>query len=393
MKNSLFSIIILHYNQPRYVMKAIDSVLCQDYPNLELVFADDGSTAIELQTIKDYIKTNKGDNIQNVIYSINEENVGTVKTINRAIKRCNGEHILFFAADDALYNQTVVSNFQKAFENAERNVYMISAQCFMMDINLEEQKEIFVNPTYAAGFNKFSSIQQYKVFCKQCFLAIGATAMRRDMFEKYGYFDEEYKYVEDWSYFLHLTRNGGQVKYIDFEALLHRDGGVSHFMCGDELPAHVLGYKYDMVRIMEREIIPYIKQFESQIVVTVLNWYACEKREYQLGGGTQETMPIKKLLTMFPSFYIQKWLLPVTGDWNLIFKTVKMTSYTAIMYIISYIICMFSSKVFATTFLLTYYILGTVLCIGIYCTLGMVLIKLGLTLLRYIKRILGRIKI
>ena len=104
MSDSLFSVIVLHYNQPRYVLAALESVLSQDYSNIEIVFADDASTAIELVEIKNYIEEHKGSNIKNVVYSINEENVGTVKTVNRAVKKCSGEHVLFFAADDALCN-------------------------------------------------------------------------------------------------------------------------------------------------------------------------------------------------------------------------------------------------------------------------------------------------
>ena len=69
-----FSIIVLHYNQPRYVFTALDSVLNQNYENIELIFADDASTTINLEKIQAYIEEHKNNNIKTVIYSINEEN-------------------------------------------------------------------------------------------------------------------------------------------------------------------------------------------------------------------------------------------------------------------------------------------------------------------------------
>lgn len=392
MKDTLFSIIVLHYNQPRYVLTALESVLCQDYSNIELVFADDASTSIDLEQIQNYIDKNKKENLKNVIYSINEENMGTVKTVNNAVKKCNGEHILFFAADDALFDSSVISNFKSAFDKASDNVYMISSQCYMMDIKMKKKLEDFIKPAQAISFNKLSALQQYKVFCKSCFLAIGATAMRREMFKQFGYFDETYKFVEDWSYFLHLTRNGGLIRYVDFDGLRHRDGGVSHYVAEGELPPHVIEYKYDMLKIFEREIIPYLKQFGSEVIVNTLRWYANEKRGYYLAGGTQETMPIMKLVMAFPSFYIQSLLLPLTRDWEWSLRMFKTSFWVALVYAVSLVGILTAPKSLVPVFGIVYYGFGIILLITLYCALGIILIKSGLTILRNIKKILRRIR-
>lgn len=392
MTDSLFSVIILHYNQPRYVLTALKSVLEQDYKNIEIVFADDASIAIDLEQIQSYIEENKRPNIQNVIYSINEENMGTVKTINRAVKQCNGQYVLFFAADDALCNKSVISNFKNAFDKSDDNIYMISSQCYMMDINLEKKLENFVSPTQGVTFNKLSAIGQYRFFCQDCFLAIGATAMRRDMFEKFGYFNEEYKFVEDWSYFLHLTRNGGLIRYVDFEGLLHRDGGVSHYVSDGELPPHVMAYKYDILRIFENEILPYLKQFEARIIIKTLTRYAEEKRDYVLAGGTLPTLSMWKLVSMFPSFYIQSALFPITKNWKWTRDMIRTTAHVA--------------TVFGGTFLATQVLpeelkpLNVIICYGFYilllltagCVFGVIILKAALKFLKHIKKILRRLR-
>lgn len=388
MKKDLFSIILLHYNQPRYVLTALDSVLCQNYSNIEFVFADDASTDIDIQTIKEYIDKNKRDNIKNVIYSINEENLGTVKTINNAVKKCSGKYILFFAADDALCNQKVISNFEKEFQKANDNVYMISSQCYMMDINLEKRLETFVQPTYASDFNKFTSLEQYKVFCNSCFLAIGSTAMRRDMFDKFGFFDEKYKFVEDWSYFLYLTRNGGLVKYVDFEGLLHRDGGVSHYKDDGKMPAHVIAYKYDMVSIFENEIIPYLKQFDARFIQKVLTWYNNEKEGYKKAGGSKKTMGIFKLLKMFPNYYIHHFLNPLLSKWTFVFAALKVTAAISVMYIACLTASLTMFKGFSFLFSFASSVLSVLLLASVYLTLALFLIKFTFIALRSIKKFL-----
>ncbi|MBE7092662.1 MAG: glycosyltransferase [Clostridiales bacterium] len=333
MTKDLFTVILLHYNQPRYVLSAIDSVLKQNYNNIEIILADDASTDIDLDMIKDYINVNKKDNISNIEYCINEINQGTVKTINRAVKAAKGKYILFFAADDALYDENVVANFEKSFRKAEDNVYMISSQCHMMDEQMKNELSVFVRPTQAASFNKMTAFEQFRVFSSTCFLAIGATAMRNDMFEKFGYFNETYKFIEDWAYFLHLTRSGGLIRYVDFNGLLHRDGGISHYETTGVLPKHVLQYKLDMIHIFENEIMPYFKHFESKERTLIFQRYHYEKHAYYNGGGTEKVLSKLKLFKMFPSHFIRCMLLPFLDSWSPLLKVTKFTAYLSAIYI------------------------------------------------------------
>ncbi len=388
MKNDLFSVILLHYNQPRYIFTALDSVLNQNYDNIELVIADDASTDIDLDTLKSYLEENKKDNIANIIYSINEVNQGTVKTINSAVKKCNGKYILFFAADDALYDENVISNFEKSFRKSKDNVYMISSQCHMMDENLEEELHTFVRPTQAVSFNKMNSEEQYRVFCSSCFLAIGATAMRSNMFEKFGYFNEEYKFIEDWSYFLHLTRNGGLMKYVDFNGLLHRDGGVSHYIDTKNVPPHVMAYKYDMIKIFENEILPYLKRFDAATIINTLNWYSDEKNSYYSLGGTGISLSKFKLFKMFPSFYTQSTLFPITHDWSGLINPAKAAAIVGIIYITALFISKSIPSPIDIVFEYIGYLFALIFTIILVLMLGICAIKIGVSFLQKIKRIL-----
>lgn len=271
MSKPLFSVVLIHYSQPVYIKEALNSIFIQDYDNIEFIFADDCSSNLDLNDLKNYVEKNRIENIKDIVWQINEKNLGTVKSLNQAIKKCKGKYILFFAADDKLFDEHVLSKFVKSFENcSDDNVYMISAQCLFMDITLKKTLGLAVKPNFARDFNNYDSIMQFKTLSKFCFLPIGATCMRSEMFKKFGLFNEEYKLVEDWSYFLHLTRNGGKIKYCDFDALYHRDGGTSHYEDEINTPSNVLNYKYDMVKIFENEVLSYFELFQR--VKKVLLW-------------------------------------------------------------------------------------------------------------------------
>lgn len=309
MNKPLISLVLVHYSQPGYVKEALNSIFIQDYDNIEFIFADDCSPNLDINDLKDYVEKIKKENIKNVVWQINEENLGTVKSLNQAIKKCKGKYILFFAADDKLFDEHVLSNFVKSFETcSDDNVYMISAQCLFMDVTLKKTLGLAVKPNFARDFNSYESMMQFKTLSKSCFLPIGATCMRSEMFKKFGLFNEEYKLVEDWSYFLHLTRNGGKIKYCDFDALYHRDGGTSHYVDEINIPSNVLNYKYDMIKIFENEVLSYSELFSTREKSFIMDRYECEKSSYYKFGGDEPSFSSFALFKLMPFFFLKRKL-------------------------------------------------------------------------------------
>lgn len=256
-----FSVIITHYNQMKYIEEAIKSVFKQDYLNMEIIIADDCSKTFDKKKVQKLIeKYNK----KNLPYKIvaGKVNEGTVKNINRAVKSTTGDYIMFFAADDELSNDKVISNFAKEFEDENKKI--VTAQCVQCGSTFDKKFGRFVKVFKSLRLNKKSSLKIYETMAEGCCYASGATAYKREVFEKYGYYDEEYKYVEDWSYWLKVLREGEKMYYSNFDALNHRDGGISHSEFTKlTLPPHVKQYYIDIINIYKKEVFPYIDRFNN----------------------------------------------------------------------------------------------------------------------------------
>ena len=90
MKNCLISVVVPVYNGERYIAEAIDSVLAQEYKNIEIIAVNDGSTDGTEKILRSYA---------NVRY-LHQSRKGVSAARNKGIKCSSGEFIAFLDADD-----------------------------------------------------------------------------------------------------------------------------------------------------------------------------------------------------------------------------------------------------------------------------------------------------
>lgn len=100
-KMNKVSIIVPAYNVEKYIYRAIESALGQDYPNIELVVVDDGSTDGTLDVIKEYSQKDS-----RIIWKI-QKNQGVSTARNNGINTATGKYFLFLDSDDWLERDAV----------------------------------------------------------------------------------------------------------------------------------------------------------------------------------------------------------------------------------------------------------------------------------------------
>ena len=98
------SIMIPTFNQEKFIAKAIESALMQDYPNLEIIVSDDCSTDSTPRVVKGYLADNR------LRYYKNEKNLGRIGNYRKTLyERVTGEWTLNLDGDDYLYENSVIS--------------------------------------------------------------------------------------------------------------------------------------------------------------------------------------------------------------------------------------------------------------------------------------------
>lgn len=119
----LVSIIIANYNYARFLRRAIDSALAQDYQAVEVVVVDDASTDGSAEVIATY-----GDR---VVACLRNANGGHAAAFNSGFAASRGEIVFFLDADDYLYRHavsTVVTAWQDGVTQAQFRLHLVDGQ-------------------------------------------------------------------------------------------------------------------------------------------------------------------------------------------------------------------------------------------------------------------------
>jgi len=195
------SIITVNLNNARGIKKTIKSVIEQNYCSYELIIIDGGSTDNSINVIKHYE--------DKISYWTSETDNGIYHAMNKGIRQANGEYCYFLNAGDYFVNNTVL---EKIFMSNSDTSILVGNILMTRDeiVRIEKYSDI----TFGLFFT--GSI------CHQ------ATFIKRDLFNKYGFYDESLKIVADWKFFLiSIILNNESVKYLDVDIAYHDLFGIS----------------------------------------------------------------------------------------------------------------------------------------------------------------------
>jgi len=180
----LVSIITPSFNQAQYLEATMQSVLQQDYPNLEYIVVDGGSTDGSLEVIERYKNQ--------LTWWVSEADQGQADAINKGFKKASGEIIAWLNSDD-LYLPGAISSAVAVFrENPTSGV--VYGDAVSADAEGRLLNELRFSDWKTRDFLQFNIICQPAVF------------MKRSMVEKVGYLDPSYHFFLDHQLWIRLSR-------------------------------------------------------------------------------------------------------------------------------------------------------------------------------------------
>lgn len=189
------SIIIPTYNQARYLEQTIRSILLQEYPNLELIIIDGGSTDGSVEIIKKYTEF--------INYWTSEKDRGQTHAINKGLEKASGDILAYLNSDDIYLPGAFFAVAQFVKENPD--VDLVYGGCQVIDE--------FGNKT-GERWGDISSLLEildlWDVWWKKKNFVQPEVFWTRRIAEKTGPFREELYFVMDYEYWLRIFMGGGK---------------------------------------------------------------------------------------------------------------------------------------------------------------------------------------
>jgi glycosyltransferase involved in cell wall biosynthesis len=192
-KYSKISVVVPSFNQGEFIERTILSIIGQNYPNLELIVIDGGSSDDTVEVLKKYNKY--------IAHWVSEEDRGQSDAVNKGLKMTTGSIIGWLNSDDIYLNDNLFT-INKYFKS-NKKTDIVFANYYFIDNNdfiLSRRKEIKFNRNVC-------------IWTKGCYHANCSGFFRESVFEKIGYIDPDLHYSMDFEFYLRAYNKGQKISH------------------------------------------------------------------------------------------------------------------------------------------------------------------------------------
>lgn len=203
----LVSVVIPCYNHAQFVQETIQSVIDQDYENIELIIIDDGSQDNSVAAIQEMVPACEE---RFVRFSFrHRENRGLCATLNEMLSWCQGHYFSACASDDLIYPYKI--SLQVDYLERRKDLVGVFGGIDLLEVNGNKR-------TIVKGKSEYFFKD---VFLHEFHLPAPTQLIRLANIKKVGGFNENL-IIEDWSMWLSLTKDGCGLGYIKKPLAVYR---------------------------------------------------------------------------------------------------------------------------------------------------------------------------
>lgn len=200
----LVSIVFTSYNHQEYLSQALDSLVNQNYSNLEIIIIDDCSTDGSQEILKQY------EHYENIELKLQKINSGSyVKASNFGASFAKGDYLLFAQCDDFSDPNQIERLVIKALEFPHAGViysksHLIDSKGVILSNDYQNREYLFRKKCHNDSF--ISGDLMFDFLTYSCVIPnLSAALIKRELFVSVGGLSLKYKVASDWAMWLELS--------------------------------------------------------------------------------------------------------------------------------------------------------------------------------------------
>jgi len=206
------SIVTINYNNKSGLEKTLDSVLSQTSADFEHIIIDGGSSDGSADVIKAY-----AEKAPYKVTWVSESDNGIYNAMNKGIRMATGDYCQFVNSGDCLIDEDVTEKMLNELGQSQpisilygNMKKVLTNGKILRDRCCSESNDVTLNMFYRGCLNHSPAY------------------IKRDLFDKYGFYDETLKICSDWKFYLQSIVLGGEsVKHVDIDVTLFDMTGIS----------------------------------------------------------------------------------------------------------------------------------------------------------------------
>ena len=216
-KATIIFVLYNNFDEAEVTIRSLEEQ--RDCGEVELLISDDASSGYDTSVLEG-LKERLGRNFADVRVNVNEENMGSVAHFNKTFRLARGKYYIFCSPGDRFPEAATVSHIIRDFEKSGAMILTGRRRDIYAD-HSKVRPGIFTR----LGLKFCPGILMNYMVRKRNLISSCCTAYSPQLFEQYGYLDEDYRLLDDFPFIVSLLQRGAKIAFTKEIFLEHEMGG------------------------------------------------------------------------------------------------------------------------------------------------------------------------
>lgn len=251
MAKPFVTMVVLTYYKFDGIKKNLESLAKQDYTDFEVIIQDDGSPNFDRAYLEELAENTLGE-IPWTVHQ-NEQNMGTVRSFNKAFEMAKGDYVFPLSQDDHFQDETAIRHIVEYME-----AHPELGACTSRRVG-ESSGRMYPEEADIKLLQAWDTKELWKRVVYDNFISGSTIYYRKSFWEARGGFDTDFLLVEDYPFVVSMIIENHRIGFLDEITICYGEDGVSNGKPSEKI-------LNDRQKLYDKFIIPNMEDVDSKLM-------------------------------------------------------------------------------------------------------------------------------